>query len=104
MPDTPLEGEAVTETRRPPSLRAALAMAVIGGIVVLAATLIVIRGDRATGIEALIGAIALGAFGMMAYGLMQAVLAVIDTAGERRRSDRDVTERRQGERARPPKP
>ena len=33
----------------------------------------------------------------------QAVLAVIDTAGERRRHDREITERRQGDRARPPK-
>ncbi len=104
MPDTPLEGEAVTGTRRPPSLRAALVMAIVGGIIVLAATLVVLQGGRGTGVEALIGAVALAAFGVMAYGLMQAVLAVIDTAGDRRRNDREVTERRQGDRARPPKP
>jgi len=42
-------------------------------------------------------------FGVTAYGLMQAVLAVIDTAGERRRHERDVTERRKGDRARQPR-
>jgi hypothetical protein len=31
------------------------------------------------------------------------VLAVIDTAGERRRQDREVTERRHGARARQPR-
>ncbi len=103
MPDTPLEGEAVTGTRRPPSLRSSLVMAVVGGIIVLVATLVVLNGDRDPGVEALIGAVALAAFGVMAYGLMQAVLAVIDTAGDRRRNDREVTERRLGDRARPPK-
>ena len=100
MPITPLEGSAV-ETSRPPSVRMALAMAVVGAIVATGATLMVLRGDRGTGMEALLGAVALAAFGVTAYGLMQAVLAVIDTAGERRRHDRDVTERRQGDRARP---
>ena len=100
MPITPLEGPAV-DTRRPPSVKVALVMAVVGAIVATGATLMVLRDDRGTGIEALLGAVALAGFGLTAYGLMQAVLAVIDTAGERRRHDRDVTERRQGDRARP---
>jgi hypothetical protein len=35
--------------------------------------------------------------------LLQAVLALIDTAGERRRQDRVVSERRHGDRAREPR-
>lgn len=103
MPDTPLEGPAV-ETNPPPSLRAALVMAVVGAIVATGATLMVLRGDRGTGMEALLGAVALAAFGVTAYGLMQAVLALIDTAGERRRHDREISERRKGDRARPTPP
>jgi hypothetical protein len=103
MPDTPLEGPAV-ETSHPPSLKAALVMAVVGAIVATGATLMVLRGDRGTGTEALLGAVALAAFGVTAYGLMQAVLALIDTAGERRRHDREVSERRKGDRARPTPP
>jgi hypothetical protein len=47
--------------------------------------------------------VALSGFGVTAYGLIQAVLAVVDSAGERRRHDRDVTERRTGDRTRPRK-
>ena len=78
-------------------------MAVIGIVVAAGATMMVLQGDRGTGLEALLGAVALAAFGVAAYGLMQAVLAVIDTAGERRRQDREVSERRKGERARQPR-
>ena len=66
--------------------------------------MMVLRGGRGTGTEALLGAVALAAFGVTAYGLIQAVLALIDTAGERRRHDREVTERRKGDRARPTPP
>jgi hypothetical protein len=106
MPETPLEGEAVdggTTTRRPPSLRAALAIAIAGAVIATAATMMVLQGDRGRAYEAVLAAIGLVAFGATAYGLMQSVLAVIDTAGERRRQERDATERRTGDRARPPK-
>ncbi|MGK2961857.1 MAG: hypothetical protein ACSLFK_06875 [Gemmatimonadaceae bacterium] len=105
MPETPLEGEAVDggTTRRPPSLRASLIIAITGAVIAIGATLMVLQGDRGRGYEATLAAVGLAAFGVTAYGLMQSVLAVIDTAGERRRHDRDVTERRTGDRARPPK-
>ncbi len=89
--------------RRRLSAVAALVIALIGGIAATAATMLVLRNSYGTGIEAALAATALIAFGIAAYGLMQAVLAVIDTAGERRRHERAVSERRQGERARPPK-
>jgi hypothetical protein len=104
MPETPIEGPAVTGTSRPPSLKASLVMAVIGVIVATGATMMVLQGERATGTEALLGALALAGFGIAAYGLIQAVLATIDTAGERRRQEREVSERRQGARARPTPP
>jgi hypothetical protein len=104
MQQTPIEGtEPVDGQSAPPSIKAALAMAITGAIVAIGATLMVLRGDRGTGLEALLAAVALAAFGVTAYGLMQAVLALIDTAGERRRHERTVTERRKGARARPPK-
>jgi heme exporter protein D len=39
-----------------------------------------------------------------AYGLIELALAVIATTAERRRMAREVTERRQGDRARRPTP
>ena len=103
MPETPIDGtELVDGHDAPPSIRAALVIAIAGAVVAIGATIMVLGGDRGTGLEALLAAIALAAFGVTAYGLMQAVLAVIDTAGERRRHDREVTERRKGARARQP--
>ena len=104
MPETPIEGPAVTGTSRPPSLKASLVLAVIGVIVATGATMMVLQGERSTGTEALLSAFALVGFGVAAYGLIQAVLATIDTAGERRRQEREVSERRQGARARPTPP
>lgn len=63
----------------------------------------VLRNEYSVGIEALIAAVALAGFGVAAYGLIQAVLALVDTAGERRRQDREVSERRKGDRARQPR-
>ena len=99
--DSPLGDQA--PARRGPSVGAALVIAVIGGIAATAATMLVLRNSYNTAIEASLAAIALIAFGVSVYGLMQAILALIDTAGERRRQDREVSERRQGERARRPK-
>ena len=92
-----------TSPARGPSLRSSLLIAVVGAIFAVGATILVLRNEYSVGIEALFGAVALAAFGVTAYGLIQAVLAVIDTAGERRRHDREVTERRKGARARQPR-
>ena len=99
--DTPAGEQA--PVRRGPSVVAALVIALIGGIVATGATMFVLRGDHDTSVEAGLAAVALIAFGVGVYGIMQAILAVIDSAGERRRQDRVVSERRQGERARKPK-
>jgi hypothetical protein len=99
--DTPAGG--TTAPARGLSVRSALLIALVGAIGATLATRAVLRNEFRVGIEALLAAVALLAFGIAAYGLIQAVLALIDTAGERRRHDRDVTERRKGARARPPK-
>lgn len=86
-----------------PSIPAALAIALVGGVIAIVSTIVVIRSGFSTSIEAGVAAVALVAFGFTAYGLIQAVLALVDSAGERRLRDREITERRQGERARKPK-
>ena len=89
---------------RGPSISKALIIAVVSAAIATVATLVVTRNDYSAPVEALLAGVALVAFGVTAYGLIQAVLAVVDSAGERRRQDREVSERRQGDRARKPKP
>lgn len=91
-----------TPIQRGPSVATAMTIAVVSAIVAAAATVVVIKNDFSTLVEGLLAALALVAFGVTAYGLIQAVLALVDTAGERRRQDREVSERRQGDRARKP--
>ena len=88
---------------RGPTLFRALIIAVTGAVIATGATIVLTRNGFGSGIDALLVAVALVAVGITAYGLMQAVLAVVDTAGERRRQDREVSERRQGDRARAPR-
>jgi hypothetical protein len=99
--NTPAGGTAIIQ--RGPSVRASLVIALLGAIIAIGATMAVLRNEYTVAIEALIAAVALGGFGIAAYGLIQAVLALIDTAGERRRQDREVSERRKGARARQPR-
>ena len=99
--DTPAGGTSAPA--RGLSVRSALLIALAGAIAATLATRAVLRNEYAVGIEALLGAVALVAFGVAAHGVMQAVLALVDTAGERRRQDREVTERRKGDRARQPR-
>lgn len=81
----------------------ALTIAVTGIAVAGGATVYLLSTEHRAGVEAILAAIALTAFGLAAFGLIQAVLAVVDTAGERRRHDREVSERRKGDRARQPR-
>ncbi|MEO8577353.1 MAG: hypothetical protein ABI556_11655 [Gemmatimonadales bacterium] len=99
--DTPADG--IAPVTRGPSVGKSLVIAIIGASIAAGSTVVVLRNQYGTTTEALVAAIALVAFGVTAYGLLQAVLAVVDSAGERRRQDRVVSERRQGERARPPR-
>lgn len=99
--DTPAGGTSAPA--RGLSVRTALLIALAGAIGAILATRAVLRNEFSVGIEALLAAVALASFGVAAYGLIQAVLALIDTAGERRRQDREVSERRKGPRARQPR-
>ena len=88
---------------RGPSVGAAVVIAILGAAIAAGATVVVLRNEYSAAIEGTVAAIALAAFGVTAYGILQAVLAVVDSAGERRRQDRTVSERRQGDRARQPR-
>jgi len=99
--NTPTSGTAVFA--KGPSVRISLVIAFLGAVMAVVATMAVLRNEYSVGIEALIAAVALAGFGVAAYGLIQAVLALVDTAGERRRQDREVSERRKGDRARQPR-
>lgn len=69
-------------------------------IVTIAGTVAVLKsswGTTARGVASVVTLVAVIAFG---YALVQLVLAVIATAGERRWFERQISERRQSERAR----
>ena len=99
--DGSTDGQTPTPRGRP--VWSALLIAVAGAAVATGATVVVLRNEHSLGVEAMLAALALAAFGVTAYGLLQAVLAVVDSAGERRRHEREVTERRHGDRARQPR-
>ena len=107
MTNTPTDtgGNVVVKspTGRGPSVPVALTIAAVAGAIAIVATIIDIRNDFSTIVEALLAALCLIAFGVTAYGLIQTVLAIVDGAGERRLRDREITERRLGDRARKPK-
>ena len=85
-------------------LGAAAAVTVVSAIVFGVATWELVKGDLSTLWAELAAAIALVAFGVGIYGLLRMILAFIETASERRRQAREVTERRHGDRARKPPP
>lgn len=98
--DSPPAGS--TARTRGLSARAALVVAVLAGIGATGATMLLLTNRYTLGIEAFLAVAALVAFGVAVYGLIQSVLAIVDTAGERRRQEREVSERRKGARARKP--
>ena len=86
------------------SISKASVIAVVSAIFVAGATYGVIKGSLSAGMTRLLAVVALLALVSMVYGLIELALAVIATTAERRRMARAVTERRQGERARKPRP
>jgi hypothetical protein len=85
------------------SIRLAAAISVASAIVVAGASYAVIAARLSTGMTRLFALLALLAFVALVYGLIELSLAVIATSAERRRQQREVSERRQGDRARKPK-
>jgi hypothetical protein len=92
-----------TRTPRPASgLRAAVLITVVAAVVFGVAMYELLRGELSTFRAELSAAVALVAFGVAIYGLLQIILSLIASAGERRRQEREATERRKGARERPP--
>ena len=85
-------------------LGSAAVLTIISAIVFGVATWKLIKGDLSTAWAELSAAIALVSFGFGVYGLLRMILAFIETASERRRQAREVSERRHGARARKPPP
>ncbi len=100
----PVEQRARGKPRRPSGLGIgpALALTIVSIVVCVGATVAVFRGDYSTLVEEILAAAALISFGFAVYGILRMVLALIETASERRRKTREVTERRKAEREAPP--
>lgn len=84
-------------------LRATVLVTVLSAVTLAAATIALLREDLPTLAGELSAAVALLAFGVMVYGILRIILAMIESAGERRRQAREVSERRKGDRARKPR-
>ncbi|HUQ18277.1 MAG TPA: hypothetical protein VM099_01580 [Gemmatimonadaceae bacterium] len=75
-------------------LRSAAILTVISAIVLAVSSYELIRGDLSTTVAEISAGVALAAFGFLMYGLLKVILALIESAGERRRQAREATERR----------
>ena len=84
-------------------LKATVWFTVFSAIALAAATIALLREDLPTLAAELTATVALIAFGVMVYGILRIILAMVESAGERRRQARAVSERRKGARARKPK-
>ena len=98
-PASPVRGKP----RRPPGLgvRWAVVVTILSIAVCVGATVALVRGDFSTLQAEALAVLVLVSFGFAVYGILRIVLALIETAGERRRKAREVTERRKRERAEP---
>jgi uncharacterized membrane protein len=86
------------------SIGKAAVISVVSVILVTGSTYAVIKGTLSAGMTRVLAVISLLSMVALVYGLIELVLAVIATTSERRRMAREVTERRQGDRARRPTP
>ena len=94
---------------RPPidrgmSITKAAVITAISLILVIVSSYGVVKGSLSAGMTRLLAVVALLALVGLAYGLIELALAVVATTAERRRQAREVSERRQGDRARKPTP
>lgn len=88
-----------TRTPQPGSgLGRAVVITIVATVIFGVAMYELIRGDLSTVRAELAAAVALVAFGVAIYGLLRMVLALVESAGERRRQAREATERRKGAR------
>jgi hypothetical protein len=83
----------------------AVALTLGAGFFSAAMTWMLLRRDLSTAWAELTAALALAAFGVAVYGFLRTLLVLVESAGDRRRQTREITERRTGDRARkPPQP
>jgi uncharacterized membrane protein len=86
------------------SIGKAAVITVVSAILVGVSTYEVVKGTLSSGMTRVLAVVSLLSLVAMVYGLIELALAVIATTTERRRRAREVTERRQGDRARKPTP
>lgn len=86
------------------SIGIAASISIVSAILVAGATYEVVRGTLSAGRTRLLAVVSLLSLVALFYGLIELSLAVIATTAERRRREREVTERRKGDRARKPTP
>lgn len=86
------------------SISIAATITLVSAILVAGATYEVVRGTLSSGMTRMLAVVSLLSLVGLFYGLIELALAVIATTAERRRKAREVTERRQGDRARKPTP
>ena len=86
------------------SITKAAVITAISLILVIVSSYGVVKGSLSAGMTRLLAVVALLALVGLAYGLIELALAVVATTAERRRQAREISERRQGDRARKPTP
>lgn len=96
--------DALPHVDRGMSIGLAAAISIVSIVLVAFSTYAVIKGTLSAGMTRVLAVVSLLSLVAMAYGLIELALAVIATTTERRRKAREVTERRQGDRARKPTP
>ena len=85
------------------SITKAAIITVVSVILMAVSSYAVVKGSLSAGMTRLMAVVALLSLVAVVYGLIELALAVIATTSERRRMAREVSERRQGERARKPR-
>ena len=86
------------------SITKAAIITVVSVVLMAVSSVAVVKGTLSAGMTRLLALLALLALVAMVYGLIELALAVIATTSERRRMAREISERRQGDRARKPTP
>jgi hypothetical protein len=79
-------------------IRPALLITLASAVVLAAAIVELRRSELSTTLAEVAAVVALAAFGATAYGVLRTILVLIESAGERRRQAREVTERRRSDR------
>ena len=102
LPDSQSAGAPRPATAHGMTVTTALLLTLASALVTIGGTITVLKRALGTPARAAVSIITLLALLAMTYSLVQLILAGIATAGERRWFSRQVSERRQGERARKP--